>query len=1671
MTAAGSDGRRLALRRDPPAAIAVRPAEPATEHGVVPTPRPASAPQPARDVIMPRRAGDYFARRLGGARSDRPETPGTAPLGPGRARLDIGEAGDAEERAAEATARAVSQGRAQPRPSASQATTAPDPGFLAALGPAAPLPAATRHQMEQAFRRDLGHVQLHATPQAERVAAGLNAQAFAVGRHIAFGRGQLMPGTWQGVELIAHEIAHVLAGGSRLRRQVVGYAELGQTPGQELRAAALRAYRHAIEEQSRAEFRRRFLAEFQDFVDSYYPDDRGARLMQKAETLVDRSIGMEEDEPKDAFHLFGALGALESQASSDELATAATGSLGLSHAVTLIAEDAAILLLKEVEPNTFAPMLDIGGALETIDRAARSAEFRYQLELEATMVALLEARQAWNQAPPNARQQPRARVAMLSRRLLLLDAAIRGVRQIPPDRPAALEQALHDTASRIASIREASRNEATTLSQLGDDPSLLAPRELDAIDPLSAVAARHHDEITSLLTVEPDIALPRTTDVATASMVRNTAAQITARRQEADRLRAAVLPTPPTYTLEEFSAVHRRWFAFMSPEEEQRNPAFAFIAGFFRRDLLLTTMRPDLKGEERRKALEQMRSPYELLGIEGRFIEKASFSVARYMALSILAPLLARAMGSPNTQFARELGALGTERGPLLASGSASDIAFSPQVRHRLPTAGGTTRDVAQATSQWTADRAARFSAVAAQPSTGPQAGRMDLIRLYGPRGAGMPQPDAPIVGLRAVDAREGWAYLIDVPEMTTGATEVAAREQKVMPPEVVNYLAAAHAANVMSRGPLQPKATTATGDEVPIGDRPTRTQGGLAAASASATRDLLGEDALGDERQAFERDRAAIAAAQQAGPSNPTEQLVVDLQRYLDGYFAHHQTAVHRFAGVLAIAAHEHDLARQAKAAISPEHIGEVASFTLKLQLATRALSSRGLLGRIMADGLGAYFRSKGAGEIASAVGVMTFLWEVRNVSSLSEARAWGYILPAIFDDFTNLMDAVVARGVGAATDRVLSRLVDGPVDTPRQMGDAARGMAADPATHREMLAAVDAELAQLGQAGRHSSPEYRALEAFRHELVVAGQRPATHQPLNPDATRALDEPVPGMTSAASVPVPFDMPTPRPAAERAALDATIPPDLRGRVRIVEDPLLSVGRAPGDRTEVRVVASEREVQIRVARDATPDAVRAHVDIARDLVRFTGTAGRLRRLLARIQDRLGLQTRPGPHQRGFEAEREIAKLTRMAEDLRARQAWLERAESDVERGPGLSSAERERLDLEIASIERQIAYHARDLGSFEAGRGYIASADRQRSIQQTVEAALVDGGLPRAAATAQAQRFVRDARSQRVLDAVEDLANAGSLARIARAGAPLDTVLSKLRTEGGYGELIQADTDPSAARRLFGDDVAQQLHARRTAAPAQGAAGAAASVAAEWPVDPVSGTYDASRLPPGWTVQRIGQVANRSVPPPADAPRLVFRRWRYVQTRSNPLPFAEWVKLGYQANLNRDVSSPHEWAAVTARGAFPNNAPESEGGRREYDYEEWTTDGVSQASRRERGRGRRGETLRYATTRPDGIRPRVDGGFDVVEHKHMTGAETVLHDSIQFRAQREMANVQGRGEHEIVITTDHPARPDGKPGVQPSEPLGRQSKIFFLDLTTGRITYRWDPSTASWVEVP
>ena len=100
--------------------------------------------------------------------------------------------------------------RAKAQPAGEQASPTAAAVEPVLRAPGRPLDAPVRHLMESRFGQDFSAVRVHADDRGATAASRLNARAFALGPHLAFGRDEYAPHTPAGQHLLAHELAHVV---------------------------------------------------------------------------------------------------------------------------------------------------------------------------------------------------------------------------------------------------------------------------------------------------------------------------------------------------------------------------------------------------------------------------------------------------------------------------------------------------------------------------------------------------------------------------------------------------------------------------------------------------------------------------------------------------------------------------------------------------------------------------------------------------------------------------------------------------------------------------------------------------------------------------------------------------------------------------------------------------------------------------------------------------------------------------------------------------------------------------------------------------------------------------------------------------------------------------------------------------------------------------------------------------------------------------------------------------------------------------------------------------------------------------------------------------------------------------------------------------------------------
>lgn len=124
--------------------------------------------------------------------------------------------------------------RQSTRPQIARAGSSPTTGAMTVpasvhevlRSPGQPLSSSVRAFFEPRFGADFSQVRVHADSAAQRSAQDINANAYTVGRSIAFGPGRFAPETHEGRRLLAHELTHVVqqqgAGSALIHRQCGG---------------------------------------------------------------------------------------------------------------------------------------------------------------------------------------------------------------------------------------------------------------------------------------------------------------------------------------------------------------------------------------------------------------------------------------------------------------------------------------------------------------------------------------------------------------------------------------------------------------------------------------------------------------------------------------------------------------------------------------------------------------------------------------------------------------------------------------------------------------------------------------------------------------------------------------------------------------------------------------------------------------------------------------------------------------------------------------------------------------------------------------------------------------------------------------------------------------------------------------------------------------------------------------------------------------------------------------------------------------------------------------------------------------------------------------------------------------------------------------------------------
>jgi hypothetical protein len=941
-----------------------------------------------------------------------------------------------------------------------------------------------------------------------------------------------------------------------------------------------------------------------------------------------------------------------------------TVSAGLRQVIRSLGEHATSAII-EVLPGTAsfswmylsALRADIAYAASAVGDATALL----RLELEGTITELISLRAEFAGAID---QDERARIGATlgetARQALLLDHALQRATTAPGRGPTPLDTAVEQRAADIAQLRRTAATEHATRSALGDDLALLAERPVTiAHGPTDTAPVSPLGEYADAI-VQPEEALPETTDAAERTMAGELGARIAAQRAELKQLRGRVVPEQPSYTLPEFIDVHRRWYSLHSVAQEKQEPMVQMV-------------------------LALMGEPYQLAGTDlGDTAVAVEGGVVRSFLMAFGVDILSQWLRGDTDQFGAQVDAPGPAR-----SATTTGTAKAPEYRsgELYPgTAPGTpsrsgevdSRTAYQARRQQ--ETATATTAVAALPEA-LQPGTAARLGLAS-------GPDVPIVGLHATTAQQGWSYLTDVRDGVRGDV-IVAREHKVVPPEVAAYLLARRQQTATLARPHRPAAGGR-----PLGSAPMRSAGVERATATSAARYVEGQSTPQEPPEVANLQTQLGAASRESGvrPGRPPPdtadlvgQLRGDLLAYLEAYFTERQSMEYRLAAIFAIGDAEHGVGAQLMSLLDPKNLAMMVGEAVKIAAIMAVLEMLGPLGAIVAQAYGAYLRSQGISNVAALISIAAFCRNAADADTFAKARAWGYMTVHVADDAGQLFNTLVTTPVTVG----LHALTTAKPSSPRDLADAVRPLMNDPVIREGLLRDVEAHIAEL-EAKRNAGAELDSLRGFHDALLQRSTR---------QTAEAAEAPLPGVKDEPGSGALFTRPHERSAKDKEALQNALGRDI---------PLVESTALEGTAVHVRY-GDDGKVRVEIGPAVEPTQIRQHLATVHELRRYEGVFGRIRQLLGKLKQLI--TGHPAYGTEGFEARLEVQKLRAIEVDLMAQLRAVEARADRLtgEHAPDAATAAAA-IRGQIEAIQHQVATHEVNVDSYKPGRGFVAAED-------------------------------------------------------------------------------------------------------------------------------------------------------------------------------------------------------------------------------------------------------------------------------------------------------------------------------------------------------------------------
>lgn len=940
--------------------------------------------------------------------------------------------------------------------------------------------------------------------------------------------------------------------------------------------------------------------------------------------------------------------------------------------------------------------------LDVLIRMVRDPLQFMNLELEATVQELMHKRLQFYSFDPGRQgdEQRKAvgqEIGQLAREARMLNDAIQKIPTGQPLSAVPLESVILSKISEIHSIRDTAATEEATKAAYKDDPGLLSKKTVTVNNPLLPEPTKPQadrpepapDNYQFQLT--PDEAFPESTENATNQFMDDLNDRILTEKKNVNEQKQKIFPEHPNYDMKEFVAMYRRWYAFISHENEKQDPIYAALTQTF-------------MGIENSTG----QGAYQLMGIPMDFIgSNVSGAIARSYMMMFSADMLGSHVAYPSGgYYVPTLAENNARQRSREVSGSASrpdyqygsffgDPGLFP---YSANMEDYNRRSYAQSTIQ---DRSNKFNAVA-------KADFDDQPQEAIDQGILSPNADkVPIVGMKETQARDGWNFLVSV--FTPGPyPALVAREQKTMPTDVSEYLMARQQLHsTLSQKHFPTYNGAPVGDSGITGDF--AHPGGGVEGGKGVSKETYVEGQANPEpsRQSRQLQNTLYQTTDDAKMSSPfgdynqkiTGELINEMAKWFEQFYTVRQEAFYRVTTVLTVSNIEFGLAERVKELLDPDRIKDVLEMTVKISVGTAFLDALGPIGKLVSKGVHAYYGAQGITNMSAIAGLATFLTNAAGVNNIVDARVWALMaLPAI-GDAQQLLDTVIstpaALGSHMAVDALLTRIREGRPSSTKEMADMVRPLMTDPAAGPAIREGMRAELAELAAKGineKNPTEEYKqikSLSAYLDEHYTGLEPNKSTKPPVEDVPLKSD--VAKTEAAKSLDNLTTVKTPEQLAE---LRSVIPPELQG-VAMTHNKTLS-----GE--TVRVYFEDGKAKIEFGSKATPENIKEHVGVLRELSKYEGVMGSIRRLIARIANVIKLKPDFGTE--GYQAQLELQKLSGIIEKR------IERLNTD----PKLANNPDEvsKIQREIDDLNRQYLDYLQKVDSFEEGTGFIAAEDNR-----------------------------------------------------------------------------------------------------------------------------------------------------------------------------------------------------------------------------------------------------------------------------------------------------------------------------------------------------------------------